>query len=155
MSRQWLPQDEWKVLLPNKLPGYISWEKYLKNRERLRDNRSRPDTPGTPRGSSALLAGLLVCGCGRQLRVRYNGRGEQGGFYVCDGASNKTKQDTDLLAGRWAVAHAGPLGAPYLHSGNRSCATACVLSGPEPNRGKIMFVGLRLDASVGRHTQAV
>ena len=94
ICRHWLPQDEWKVLLPNKLPGYISWEKYLKNRERLRDNRSRPDTPGTPRGGSALLGGLLVCGCGRQLRVQYNGRGEHGGFYVCDRASKLGRTDT-------------------------------------------------------------
>ena len=93
LARQWLPQEEWKVLLPDNLPGYISWEQYLNNRRRLHDNRSTPDTPGTPRGGSALLAGLAVCRCGRQLRVQYEGRGEQDARYVCDRASKLGRTD--------------------------------------------------------------
>jgi hypothetical protein len=93
MCRQWLPQDEWMVLLPDTLPGYISWEKYLQIRQRLRDNRSTHDTPGTPRGGSALLGGLAVCGCGRQLRVQYQGRREEDGFYACDRASKLGRTD--------------------------------------------------------------
>ena len=35
------PEDEWKVLLRDKMPAYITWERYLANQERLRQNRSR------------------------------------------------------------------------------------------------------------------
>jgi DNA invertase Pin-like site-specific DNA recombinase len=71
-----VPMSEWKVLIRGRVPGYITWERYLANQERLRQNRSRPDTPGVPRDGAALLTGLLVCGrCGRRLSASYQGRG--------------------------------------------------------------------------------
>ena len=33
-----VPQQEWKVFLPNSFPGYISWEQYEANQETLRAN---------------------------------------------------------------------------------------------------------------------
>ncbi|HEV8060524.1 MAG TPA: recombinase family protein [Gemmataceae bacterium] len=71
-SSPWLPMDQWKVLLKDRVPAYITWEQFLQNQERLRKNRTGPGTPGTPRPGCALLPGLLVCGnCGRQLHVSY------------------------------------------------------------------------------------
>jgi DNA invertase Pin-like site-specific DNA recombinase len=72
----WVPQDQWQVLLRDRLPAYISWERYMENQERLRRNRSAPLASGTPRSGSALLTGLVVCGgCGHCLRASYRAGG--------------------------------------------------------------------------------
>jgi DNA invertase Pin-like site-specific DNA recombinase len=71
--RPWVPMEQWKVLLKDRLPAYISWEQYLKNRERIEHNRNGSASPGVPRQGSALLAGLLVCGtCGRHMQPSYH-----------------------------------------------------------------------------------
>ncbi len=76
------PPSAWKVLLQDRLPAYITWERYLKNQERLQRNRRLPGAPGTPRQGAALLAGVLICGaCGRHMGVRY--RHPRAGFYIC------------------------------------------------------------------------
>jgi hypothetical protein len=65
--------DEWEVLLPDRWPGYITWEKYLKNQARLRQNRSLPNTQGAPRKGPTLLTGLVRCGkCGWRMCVVYH-----------------------------------------------------------------------------------
>jgi DNA invertase Pin-like site-specific DNA recombinase len=74
---------EWQVLLPDRVPAYITWEQYERNLARLRANQARADTVGAPRAGPALLAGLLVCGrCGARLSVRYDGRGPRA-TYAC------------------------------------------------------------------------
>ena len=40
--RPWVPMEQWKVLLKDRLPAYITWEHYLKNRERIKQNRNGP-----------------------------------------------------------------------------------------------------------------
>ncbi len=74
------PMEEWQVLLPNHLPGYITWARYQTNQQRIRTNLDRVLGPearrGAPRYGSALLAGLLRCRrCGRRLHVKYGGPG--------------------------------------------------------------------------------
>lgn len=68
VKTQSLPQDEWKVVIHNAHEAYISWEEYLSNCERLRQNSPVPlsdGCPGTPREGFALLQGLVICGkCG-------------------------------------------------------------------------------------------
>jgi len=77
------PEDEWKILLRDRLPAYISWERYLANQERLRKNRSQSASPGIPRDGTALLAGILYCGgCGRRMNVKYRHRGRP--YYRCE-----------------------------------------------------------------------
>jgi DNA invertase Pin-like site-specific DNA recombinase len=69
---RWVPMDAWKVLLPDCLPAYITWERYLENQRRLAANRFGPTTPGVPRQGLALLGGLVACGeCGRRMQVKY------------------------------------------------------------------------------------
>jgi DNA invertase Pin-like site-specific DNA recombinase len=69
---QWLPPSQWKVLIRDRLPSYITWEQYQANQQRLQQNRSMPGAPGTPRRGAALLTGLLVCGCcDRRFRASY------------------------------------------------------------------------------------
>jgi DNA invertase Pin-like site-specific DNA recombinase len=67
-----VPPQEISVLLRDRLPAYISWDRYLANQERLNQNRTIADSPGTPKGGAALLQGLVVCGkCGNRLVIRY------------------------------------------------------------------------------------
>jgi DNA invertase Pin-like site-specific DNA recombinase len=73
-----LPRNEWAVLLTGAHPGYISWERFETNQQRLRDNAQaygaeRRHSP--PREGPALLQGLAVCGiCGQRMTVRYHAR---------------------------------------------------------------------------------
>jgi len=68
-----LPMEQWQVLKRDRLPAYITWEQYLANLQRLKENRFRKDTMGNARRGAALLSGLVVCGtCGRRLRTTYH-----------------------------------------------------------------------------------
>ncbi len=75
--------EECEVLLKDRLPAYISWERFCSNQERLAANRARHDALGAPREGAALLGGLLFCGrCGRRMTVRYQGQ-KYGHWYGC------------------------------------------------------------------------
>ena len=80
--------DEWLVLLPGRLPAYITPGQYEANVARMAANRQTASSPGAPRDGSALLSGLLRCGrCDGEHRmsVRYHtpsGRNPAHG-YVC------------------------------------------------------------------------
>jgi len=78
--------EEWTAVHHDVYPAYISWEEFLANRERLRQNgyRLTESKRGAPRSGPALLAGLAVCGhCSRRMSVVYGGSKGQGG-YVCN-----------------------------------------------------------------------
>jgi DNA invertase Pin-like site-specific DNA recombinase len=67
------PMAEWAVTLHDCLPAFITWEQYLRNTERLRQNRTTATTRGTARQGIALLSGLVFCGrCGRRMNVLYS-----------------------------------------------------------------------------------
>jgi hypothetical protein len=97
------------VLLRDRVPAYISWERFEANQERLKANRNLPNTPGAPRQGPAVLAGLVRCGrCGRRMMVRYAGpkklvsytctRGSADyGEPLCQGLSNASTLE-DLAA---------------------------------------------------------
>jgi DNA invertase Pin-like site-specific DNA recombinase len=77
-----LPMSEWQVLLRDRLPAYISWERYLQNLERMKQNQTTRQTPGSPRGGVALVAGLVRCGCcGWRLQTYYHAPHNAG--YAC------------------------------------------------------------------------
>lgn len=86
-SRYRKPQSEWKVLIVDHHPGYISWEEYVENRRRLEANVvADSEGSGAAKLGSALLSGLLRCGrCGRKLQVLYSGNGGRVPRYVCHG----------------------------------------------------------------------
>jgi|SoiMethySBSTD1v2_1073268.scaffolds.fasta_scaffold136500_2 DNA invertase Pin-like site-specific DNA recombinase len=68
------PLAAWPTIHQEAYPAYISWEQFLANQARLRDNASTfaQRARGTPRHGPALLAGLVVCGrCGYQMHVAY------------------------------------------------------------------------------------
>ena len=72
-----MPQDEWRVTIPNHHSGYITWDRFLANRHRLATNQTNREVLGGPaREGHCLLQGMLVCGtCGRRLTPRYKGNG--------------------------------------------------------------------------------
>jgi DNA invertase Pin-like site-specific DNA recombinase len=78
-----VPLSEVPVLMRDRLPAYITWEKFLANQDRLGQNQSKSTTPGVPRAGAALLSGLIACGtCGCLLRTSYRGR-ETRPYYNC------------------------------------------------------------------------
>ncbi|HVI36132.1 MAG TPA: recombinase family protein, partial [Gaiellales bacterium] len=65
---------DWRVLLPDRWPAYISWSSYEENQQRLDANRSKHK--GVPRGGPSLLAGILFCGrCGHRMVTCYRNNG--------------------------------------------------------------------------------
>jgi DNA invertase Pin-like site-specific DNA recombinase len=81
-----VPMEEWIVLKQDAFPGYISWQQYLRNQTRLRENAaglpwSDASLRGAPRAGAALLSGLVFCArCGRPLRARYRDKPA----YICE-----------------------------------------------------------------------
>jgi DNA invertase Pin-like site-specific DNA recombinase len=69
------------VFLPDRVPAYISWEQYERNRTQVHANMAAQTGP--TRAGSALLSGLLVCGrCGLRMTAGYNNNGHTA-RYVC------------------------------------------------------------------------
>jgi DNA invertase Pin-like site-specific DNA recombinase len=80
------PRQEWKVLIRDHHPGYLSWYEYERNQAMITENTHMKSgaEPKAGRGGQGLLAGLLRCGrCGRMLYVNYAGGG--GIRYMCRG----------------------------------------------------------------------
>lgn len=78
------PVEEWRIVLKDRYPAYVTWPTYEKIRATIRDNRAeymRMKTRGAPRDGDLLLHGIAWCGrCGYKMYVRYKGGGE----YVCN-----------------------------------------------------------------------
>ena len=75
-----LPQEQWRVLIKEAHPGYITWDAFEENQQRLRQNQQAPacQRGSPPREGPGLLQGLVICGkCGRRMTVRYHQRGGQ------------------------------------------------------------------------------
>ncbi|MEO8428560.1 MAG: recombinase zinc beta ribbon domain-containing protein [Verrucomicrobiota bacterium] len=75
-----LPREEWRFLKKDAHPGYISWDQFLANQQRLIQNhqtlRNGEHNAGPPREGSALLQGIVICGkCGRAMTIKYHHRG--------------------------------------------------------------------------------
>lgn len=76
-----LPREQWAVLIHDHHPGYISWEQFLRNEQRLATNRTH-DGARPAREGSALLQGIVRCGCcGRSMSTFYSSDGRPG--YDC------------------------------------------------------------------------
>ncbi len=75
---------DWKILVKDKYPAYVSWRTFEQIQSMLRDNRAdymRIKSRGIPRDGAALLHGITWCGeCGHKMHVRYKG----GSQYVCN-----------------------------------------------------------------------
>jgi DNA invertase Pin-like site-specific DNA recombinase len=75
-----VPMPQWEVLICGHHPGYICWEEYLANQERLHANCPVPPGQGggAVREGRGLLQGIVRCGrCGRMMRTGYQGSGHK------------------------------------------------------------------------------
>jgi DNA invertase Pin-like site-specific DNA recombinase len=105
-TKKKLPPDQWYAFIPNTHAGYISWEQFQANQQKLRENATasrcqRERTP--PREGPALLQGLAICGqCGRHMQVGYcHQRGQLYPHYVCGtGPSRPGLKFCQYIAGR-------------------------------------------------------
>jgi DNA invertase Pin-like site-specific DNA recombinase len=77
------PQTDWKVIVHDRYPAYITWETFTRIQAILDDNYATYDrhrTRGVPRQGAALLQGIVNCGiCGHKMVVQYKG----GNQYLC------------------------------------------------------------------------
>jgi hypothetical protein len=70
----WVDPGQWEVVIPGHHPGYITWETYLANQDKLTANRSSAGAR-PPREGTALCQGIIYCGgCGQGMQVRYQGK---------------------------------------------------------------------------------
>jgi DNA invertase Pin-like site-specific DNA recombinase len=94
-----LPRDQWEVLITEHHRGFIDWDTYQANQDRIGTNtRPQARQPGTGavREGCALLQGLATCGaCGRKLAVFYRGPAKSVPNYYCQGSA-------ELVDGRGA-----------------------------------------------------
>lgn len=83
--RQRLPEEEWECFLKDRVPAYITYEQYQRNRRRLSENdRGQGASRLGPGRSPTLLNGRVCCGhCGSPMQVR-NGRPGVVSRYSCD-----------------------------------------------------------------------
>lgn len=83
-KRKQLKQSEWRFLVHDKYPAYITWETYEQIQAQLKDNYAEYDrnkSRGIPRKGSALIHGLVYCGqCGHKMVVQY----KRGTRYTCN-----------------------------------------------------------------------
>ena len=84
MRQRLLPSNQWRIVVRDQYPPYISWETFETIQQMLRDNHAEYDrnkTRGVPRDGQALLHGIVYCGeCGHKLCVQYKG----GTQYLCN-----------------------------------------------------------------------
>jgi len=69
-----LPVEDWPSVLHDHHPGYITWEQFQRNQQRLIENctSQHQEHRGALREGAALLQGLVLCGrCGRRMTIRY------------------------------------------------------------------------------------
>ena len=95
--------DRWMVKIDHAHPGYITWERYVQNQDKLRQNMARTGnlSRGAPREGPALLSGLLICGrCGQRMGPGY-ARGARARFwtYICHGDRDKGQKGCWTVAG--------------------------------------------------------
>jgi DNA invertase Pin-like site-specific DNA recombinase len=98
---QRVAMSEWRVNLPAHHEGYITWEQFLANQDRLAKNRTNAGEPilnGPAREGLALLQGLMLCGtCGHALTVRYRGNGGLYPVYLCSGQRRDARATRDCM----------------------------------------------------------
>lgn len=99
--------EDWPVLIKEHHPGYISFEKFLENQERLRSNSvmgspSDDSHRGAAREGRALLQGLIRCGhCGRRMYVNYGGeKAARTLQYRCSRTRVLLEKECQLLGGK-------------------------------------------------------
>jgi DNA invertase Pin-like site-specific DNA recombinase len=137
--RRHLDRDDWQVCIPDHHPGYLTWEDYLANQQRIgRNIRPVAHQPGTGavREGCALLQGLATCGtCGRKLAVYYDGKRRNTPGYYCTGTGHLIdgKNTRHLRIGGVAIDAA--VGQAFLAAVAGDAVTACLAAARELQDG--------------------
>ena len=129
-TRRKKPLEQWRIVLLEQHPGYISWDMFLQNQQLLEANRAMPADAagGAAKRGPALLSGLLRCGrCGRKLQVVYSGTTGRVPRYVCRGGQVDRGSSACLTVGGLRVDQA---------------VTAAVLEALQPAGGQAAFLAL-------------
>lgn len=76
MTVKYTTRDQWKSLVLDIHKGYITWQEYEENLQRIADNNYKVGKIRCPpREGPALLQGIVLCGiCGSKMSVRYHTR---------------------------------------------------------------------------------
>src|SRR5499426_3595061 len=78
------PLSQWKVIVHNRYPSYITWQTFERIQAIVDDNYAayaHNQRRGVPRQGAALLQGIVYCGsCGHKMVVQYKG----GNQYLCN-----------------------------------------------------------------------
>jgi len=93
------PQSEWRVLIKEHHPGYLSWDEYGRNQSMIAANAHMHSggEPKAGRGGGALVSGLLRCRrCGRMMQVFYPGTLVR---YVCNAGRSRYGEGTCISFG--------------------------------------------------------
>ena len=85
------PLVEWKVIVHDRYPAYVTWETFARIAAILDDNYAAYEhnrRRGVPRHGAALLQGIVYCGrCGHKMMVQYKGGNE----YLCNYLRGQTQ----------------------------------------------------------------
>jgi DNA invertase Pin-like site-specific DNA recombinase len=85
------PLSEWKVIVHDRYPAYVTWETFERIEAILDDNYAAYEhhrRRGGPRQGAALLQGMVYCGrCGHKMMVQYKGGNE----YLCNYLRGQTQ----------------------------------------------------------------
>jgi DNA invertase Pin-like site-specific DNA recombinase len=85
------PLAEWKVIVHDRYPAYVTWETFARIAAILDDNYAAYEhnrRRGVPRHGAALLQGMVYCGrCGHKMMVQYKGGNE----YLCNYLRGQTQ----------------------------------------------------------------
>lgn len=125
------PMKEWIALVRDSHPGYITWEEFEANGQKLlknaaaygKDNRQTP-----PREGPALLQGIVLCGvCGKRMTVNYHIRGNAlTPDYVCQREKIEKAQikDCQRIHGRGIDEKIGEILVDMVNESNIDTALA-------------------------------
>jgi DNA invertase Pin-like site-specific DNA recombinase len=137
--RRRIGRDDWEVFIPEHHQGFLDWDDYLANQQRIgRNIRPTAHQPGTGavREGCALLQGLATCGtCGRKLAVYYDGRHHNTPGYYCTGTGHLIdgKNLRHLRIGGVAIDAA--VGQAFLAAMAGDAVTACLAAARELQDG--------------------
>jgi DNA invertase Pin-like site-specific DNA recombinase len=109
--QQRVPREQWPVLILDHHSGYIDWQTYEDNQQRIWNNRQMKrkyeGVAGPAREGWALLQGLVRCGsCGRPMYVNYGGsrpspKSTRTLQYRCSSARNRyAKAECQVVGGK-------------------------------------------------------
>jgi DNA invertase Pin-like site-specific DNA recombinase len=137
--RRRMGRDDWEVCIPDHHQGFLDWDGYLANQQRIgRNIRPVAHQPGTGavREGCALLQGLASCGtCGRKLAVYYDGRRRNTPGYYCTGTGHLIdgKNLRHLRIGGVGIDAA--VGQAFLAAMAGDAVTACLAAARELQDG--------------------